>query len=131
MYLFREMQAPEKSMSFGSKIIVYTGKFKEIQDIQVGDQLMGDDSTPRTVLATSKGIDNLYRIKQNNGDDYIVNGEHILSLKMTYTQTLGTTKLKNENRVINGIKYKKGDIVDISVNEYLELSTGIKKSLHL
>ncbi len=112
-----------KSLSYGSKVMVYTGKFKEIQDIKVGDRIMGDDSTPRTVLATSNGYDDLYRVKQVNGDDYIVNGEHILSLKMTYCQS-GCI-----NRFINDVKYQKGDIVDISVNDFIKLPSGHKKCL--
>ena len=112
------MAGTGKSIAFKSKVMLYTGEFKEIQDIKVGDQLMGDDSTPRTVLATSKGYDNLYRVKQVNGDDYIVNGEHILSLKMSYC-----------NHKQNEYNGKKDDIVDISVNDYLKLSKCQKKVL--
>jgi hypothetical protein len=64
-----------------TKILMYDGSIKLVQDVQIGDQLMGDDSTPRTVLALGRGQDNMYKIKQEYGDDYTVNSEHILCLK--------------------------------------------------
>jgi len=120
-----------KCLAFGSKVMVYTGEFKEVQDIKVGDQLMGNDSTPRTVLSTTTGYGKMYKIKQVKGDDYIVNGEHILSLKMTYYQSkkINGENVANAHRIINGKKYSVGDIVDISVNDYLKLSKGQKQAL--
>ena len=41
---------------------------------------MGDDSTPRQVLSISTGMDKMYKIKQEIGEDYICNSVHILSL---------------------------------------------------
>lgn len=48
-----------------------------VQDIIKGYILMGDDSTHRMVLSICKGYDTLYRV----GDSYVVNSNHILSLK--------------------------------------------------
>jgi hypothetical protein len=45
--------------------------------------LMGDDNTPRKVLSTVTGKDTMYEIIQDNGDNYIVNSEHIISLKLS------------------------------------------------
>jgi replicative DNA helicase len=70
-----------KSLGYNTKVMLYNGKIDFIQNIKVNEQLMGDECSPRTVLATSKGIDKLYRVKQVNGDSYVVNGDHILSLK--------------------------------------------------
>ncbi len=103
-----------KCIGFGSKIMVYTGEFKEVQNIRVGDQLMGDDSTPRTVLSICKGKEPMYKIKQLNGDDYVVNESHILSLKLSCA---------------NSEKYQKGDIVDISVKDYLKLPDNVRCNL--
>ncbi len=112
-----------KCLGYNTPIMLYNGKFEMVQNIKIKDKLMGDDSTPRIVLATNKAIDNLYRIKQINGDDYISNGEHILSLKMSYCQS------GNLNRYINGKKYQKGDTVDISVNDFIKLPTNNKQCL--
>ena len=37
-------------LGYGTKVLMYNGKFKEVQDIIEGDLLMGIDSTPRKVL---------------------------------------------------------------------------------
>ena len=88
-------------------LIMENGKFKMVQDIKIGDKLMGDDSTPRTVLSLCQGEDKMYKIRQKSGMEYIVNSDHILSLK----------------------KYKKGEIVDIKVKDYLILSNEQKAAL--
>ena len=112
-----------KSMVRGTKILCYDGSFKEVQDLRKGDVLMGDDSKPRNVLSCSSGIDMMYKVKQTNGMDYIVNGLHELCLKMTYCA-------KGHNyRIINGRKYRKGDIVEITVQSYMKLSKSQQKAL--
>ena len=70
-----------KCHSVNTPIIMYDGSIKMVQDIEVGDLLMGDDSKPREVLSICKGREKMYKIKQENGDDYIVNESHILSLQ--------------------------------------------------
>jgi len=62
-------------------ILMYDGTIKMVQDIRVGDLLMGDDSMPRKVLSLAGGIDDMYDIIQMSGDKYTVNKEHILVLK--------------------------------------------------
>jgi len=64
-------------------IMMYDGSIKMVQDIQVGDILMGDDSTPRNVLQLFRGEDNMYKIVPIKGDPFVVNGEHILCVKFT------------------------------------------------
>lgn len=61
-------------------ILMYDGSIELVQNIKIGDVIMGDDSTPRTVLNLGNGIDKLYKVNQDNGDFYIVNSEHILCL---------------------------------------------------
>ena len=41
-----------KCLGKGTKILMYDGTLKNVEDIKVGDRLMGDDSTPRNVLST-------------------------------------------------------------------------------
>jgi len=60
-----------KCLGINTPVLMYDGTIKMVQDIKEGEKLMGDDSKPRTVLATSKGLDKLYRVKQNSGDDYV------------------------------------------------------------
>jgi superfamily II DNA or RNA helicase len=70
---------------FGADVMVmmFDGSSKPASLIKKGDILMGDDSTPRKVLATHCGNGKLYRIEQKNGNHYIVNEFHTLSLKRT------------------------------------------------
>jgi len=65
-------------------ILMYNGTIKKAFCVEVGDKLMGDDSTPRTVLTTTRGVGKMYMIypKINNYfDPFIVNGPHLLCLK--------------------------------------------------
>jgi superfamily II DNA or RNA helicase len=70
-----------KCLGKNTPIIMYDGTIKMVQDIKTGDKLMGDDSSPRNVLSLARGRSKLYKIIPNNGDSYIVNESHILSLK--------------------------------------------------
>jgi len=91
-----------KCLGRGTKVVMLDGTLKNVEDVEVGDQLMGDDSTPRNVLSLARGRENMYWIRQNKGIDYRVNESHILSLKRS----------RNEG------KHKHGDICNISVKEY-------------
>jgi P4 family phage/plasmid primase-like protien len=64
-------------------IMLSDGNLKMVQDIQVGDILMGDDSTPRNVLELFRGNAKMYRISPVKGISFIVNEDHVLSLKFT------------------------------------------------
>ncbi len=95
-----------KCLGRGTKVVMFDGTLKNVEDIEVGDQLMGDDSTPRNVLSLARGREKMYWIRQNKGIDYRVNESHILSLKRS----------RNEG------KHKHGDILNISVKDYNEKS---------
>ena len=69
-----------KCMGKDTPIRMFDSQIKLIQNIKVNDKIMGDDSKPRTVLSITKGKDMLFKIKQSNGMDYIVNSHHILTL---------------------------------------------------
>ena len=89
-----------KCLAPQTPIIMFDGSIQYVENIKVGDQLMGDDSTPRNVLSTCSGEDKMYSISQEKGDNYIVNEPHILSLKSNGNE---------ENKVI-----------DISVLDYIK-----------
>lgn len=67
----------------GTKILMYDGQLKNVEDIKVGDEIMGDDSTRRTVLALHQGYDDMYKITPTKGVPFVVNGGHILHLYKT------------------------------------------------
>jgi len=70
-----------KCHKIDTPIMMHNGSIKMVQDIQVGDFLMGDDSKPRTVLSLARGVDKMYEVCPVKGDKYTVNQEHILCLK--------------------------------------------------
>jgi len=94
---------------YNTPILMYNGTIKMVQDIIVGDLVMGDDSTPRKVVDLGRGEDDLYEVIQSNGDVYGVNSEHILCLKK-----IGHV-ISNEN------------IIEMSVKDFLKLPKDISR----
>ncbi len=64
-------------------IRMYDGSVKMVQDVCVGDKLMGDDDTPRTVQELFRGTDEMYRIVPKKGGAFEVNKDHVLSIRFT------------------------------------------------
>lgn len=64
-------------------VLLWNGTTKLAKNIQLGDRLIGDDGTPRTVLELCSGFGNLYEVIQRNGDSYIVNDGHKLTLRFS------------------------------------------------
>jgi replication factor C subunit 3/5 len=86
--LFYGQPGSGKCLGYDTPIIMFDGTIKMVQNIKQGELLMGDDNTPRTVLSTCTGEDIMYKITQTRGDTYIVNSEHIISLKNTKTRNI-------------------------------------------
>jgi P4 family phage/plasmid primase-like protien len=62
-------------------IMMFNGTTKKVQDIIIGDKIMGDDSTERNVLELKDGYSDMYEFTDLKGDKFTVNGDHILCLK--------------------------------------------------
>lgn len=73
-----------KCMDPATPVIMHSGQVKRLGELKVGDQLMGPDSTPRTVLSTTRGRDPMFRITPTRGDSFVCNGAHILVLRCNY-----------------------------------------------
>tara|TARA_R110000824_G_scaffold8450_2_gene38456 strand:+ start:13643 stop:16327 length:2685 start_codon:yes stop_codon:yes gene_type:complete len=84
-----------KCLGEGTPIMMFDGSIKNVEEVNVGDRLMGPDSTPRTVLSTTTGIGPLYEVSQKNGDNYICNDAHILCLERTTCPSRGWNEKKN------------------------------------
>ena len=98
-----------KCLAKGTEIIMFDGTLKKVEDILIGDKLMGIDSKPRFVLGVGSGKERMFEIKQIKGDSYKVNGSHMLSLKRTGTGTK-----------------KDWSVINISVYDYLNQSKTFK-----
>jgi len=108
-----------KCLGKDTPVLMFDGSIKAVQDIIVGDVLMGPDSSPRNVLSTTTGREMLYKITPNKGDPYIVNASHILSLKSTNFS--GRCSLGDGH-------FASGDIVNVDIRTYLN---GSKTAKHL
>lgn len=60
---------------------MYDGSTKSVKDVEVGDQLMGIDSTPRTVQKLVRGSGLMYDIKSRYGEKYRMTDSHIHHVK--------------------------------------------------
>jgi len=76
-------------------ILMYDGTTKMVQDIVVGDQIMGDNSRPRMVLTLGRGRDMMYDIIPTKGQVYTVNSEHILCLQYSGGNRISTRPTRN------------------------------------
>jgi hypothetical protein len=91
-----------KCMKIDTPILMYDGTIKKIQDIKIGDLIMGDDSEPRNILSLARGVDRMYNIKYNNGEFYTVNEAHILCLKVpSYPEIVCSEKGCEINYIYN------------------------------
>jgi len=84
-----------KCLARDTPIIMHDGTIKLVQDVVVGDVLMGDDSSPRNVLSTTTGKEQMYRVVPVKGDSYTVNESHIISLVSSYKPRLRWLKKDN------------------------------------
>lgn len=134
-----------------TKILMYDGSLKNVQDITINDLLMGDDSTPRKIINLIRGKGQMYKITNKQGESYIVNDEHILCLKYTNKNTIKYNErlqcylviwfnnkeiyryqkcFKTKNDAVLFMSTIKEDyIVEVSVKEYLKLSKSLHKYL--
>lgn len=65
----------------GQQVIMYDGSLKKVEDIVVGDVLLGPDSSPRIVTDLCRGRQEMREIiPKRFGESFVVNRDHILSL---------------------------------------------------
>jgi len=142
-----------------TEIMMYDGTVKMVQDIKIGELLMGDDSTPRKVLKLCRGNEMMYKISNVKNESYIVNENHILALIYTRKKHIidnyinnrflvrwfDKNNIKIKSKIFSYKNQKKEDIlqlankylsnveenlkVDIKVNDYLKLSMSMQKAL--
>lgn len=102
-----------KCFGKGTPVIMFDGSIKKIEDIKVGEKVMGWDSTPRLVKALGRGIDEMYRVDQTKGDSYVVNKEHILTLRV------GSKPKRSKSMY-------QGRVIDIPLLKYVNQSKTFK-----
>jgi hypothetical protein len=135
-------------------ILMFDGSIRRVQDIHIGDIVMGDDSLPRRVLNTVSGQDHMFTVIPTKGENYTCNSEHILCLKykkrgavksskspggMSYVATYlnkHTLKmaskffstLEDANAYLDAVALE-GTTVEVSVRKFLSLPKSLKNKL--
>jgi methionine aminopeptidase len=71
-----------KCLGRDTPVLMFDGSVKAVQDVRVGDRVMGDDGTARRVLATTAGRARMFRVGSAHSAPFTCNGAHILSLKL-------------------------------------------------
>lgn len=80
----------------GQGIMMFDGSTRSVEDVQVGDLLMGPDSTPRTVCSLGRGSQDMVTIQPMKGASFTVNQDHVLTLVHSVT----------------------GEIIDVTVRDF-------------
>ena len=119
--LVQHKQAINSGFALNTSVLMFNGEIKPIHTLTPGEQLMGDDNTPRSVVAIQRiPSPSFYRIKQIKGTDYTINQDNFISLKLSRVKA---------STMICGKKYVKNDIVDITLQDYLNLSRNKRNDL--
>jgi len=92
-----------------TEVLMHDGSIKLIEDIKVGELVMGDDDTPRTVLELCRGREQMARVTLRDNTSFVCNKSHVLSL------------VNNDNEGRWGLQ--QDEIVDVTVEEYLKWSS--------
>lgn len=130
---------------------------KVVQDIRVGDCLMGDDGTPRRVLGLARGREELFEVQWKHGS-FQCTGEHILCVKYSNQKSIATWKDRGvvrgkvvkfwdqDTNMCRGKKFTtanaekmrvfldsldKNDVFEMTVNEYMKLKPYAQRYLKL
>jgi len=109
----------------GEEIIMFDKSIRKVQDIRLGDKVMGDDGRERHVCATYTGKRVIYNIapyclKDNHKESSIkVTGNHRLALRCHYQPNISTTYDDTCDKIIYWVNY----------HEYLELGP-VSVSVH-
>lgn len=101
-------------------ILMHDFTVKPVQDVKLGDEVMGKNGMPRVVKALVTGFDKVYTVSQKYSEDYTVCHGHLLVLRCN-------SNLNWFCRTFNTLDCKKGDIVKMPVERFHNLPRFIQK----
>lgn len=97
-------------------IVMADGTRKMVQDVKVGDKLMGVNGQTRVVESLIRGNDKLFKVNQSRAESYVVNEGHVLSLIYIGRETY------------KDIEY--GMTVNITVHDFMNLNEEMKSKFN-
>ncbi len=68
----------------GHPVLMFDGSIKAVEDVRVGDRVMGPDGTERVVKDVHCGIDQMVEVVPSKGPSFVVNQGHQLALVSTH-----------------------------------------------
>jgi len=141
-----------KCLAPGTKVLMFDGSKKNVEDIKIGEKLMGDDSKERNVLSVTSGEEEMFEISPVRGEVFVVNKSHILTLWASKQGQIVEYKTKHNEKVFRvlwfdgekqryaifhskdeatrfSLEKKSNCIFDIELTKYLKFKVGIKSIL--
>lgn len=118
----------------GQQILMADGMLKKVEDVKVGDLLLGPDAKPRTVLKLCRGRGRMYRIQPIHGKSWIVNENHVLALTLTpdqYVTDAGLVWTRRRNKHGSFIEPWKSETFTVTMHDFLTWSAHKKSSCKL
>lgn len=100
-----------KSLHPETPVIMADYSVRQVQHVKPGNQLLGPDSKPRNVMGVHRGREEMFEVIPKKGEPWKCNRSHILSLKMSSD---------------NGSIYKRGQIFNLTIDEYLAKNNKFK-----
>ncbi len=97
-------------------ILMWDGSIKKASNILVGDKLVGDDGTVRNVIQLVNGTDDMYRVKDTDDKEMIVNSKHILTMYVEYNLEINW-KENNKRWIMKYFDGKTVKNISISIND--------------
>ena len=74
------IEAPTGCHGLGHPILMADGSIQPVEEVRVGDLIMGPDSLPRTVLRLHRGRQSMWCVTPVKGEPFVVNEGHVFSL---------------------------------------------------
>jgi DNA mismatch repair ATPase MutS len=86
-----------KCFAHNTQMVLWDGRHKPVQDLTLEDTLIGDDGTPRKIMALTRGNGALYDVVRSDTEEVMmnVNEEHILCLTDTDGSNFIEVSIKN------------------------------------
>ena len=122
------MMGPSGCHRRGQKVLMFDGTLLPVEQVAVGDQLMGPDSMPRTVLTLHRGTDSMVELTPTKGKPWVVNKGHILTLVRT-SRSWGAHPATKTSKGRPKRYLKVAETVDVPVSDYLNWSK-TQKAIH-
>lgn len=92
----------------GHPILMHDGSIKKVEDVIVGDFLMGVDSRPRRVLALARGRQEMRRVIPNKAEPFVVNLDHKIFARVTRHNHKDFPSSQSRDEVITIRQYEEG-----------------------